>query len=444
MVSFTNVHFGRSTLVVLGGAEANLQACAFAHDLNSSSGISVLAHGSETSVQINSGSITGGAVGVSVLSGAIVSMSDVTVSKLSVSGVECQGDQSQVTITNSVFEDFSQCCSYTAPTHAIHAHSSSKTQLRDVSIKAQCMDFGVLVHSLASASLAECTVEGARKSGVEIRAGSTGHLQGCNINRSKDHGLHVSGRDSTAEAVSCAVAENGSSGACASRHSKLQLQSCESKHNEGTGGYVVEAGASLKLIECKSFADFVGFHACGTYAALTGHSCQVTSGVKALVEVVQGARAELDSCTLEKSGKEGVLVESPCTWVCLEGCTVSDVWGSCMLVRKAAKAALQWCTLASSTAWHGLDAQDSGTEVHLDQCLLRNNKQHGISCSLQSTGAAIGCRSTGNEGCGYNAMSHSRMTMVECSSDENTLASAAEEGGVIVKERLWVNGVIEK
>lgn len=445
MVSFTKVHFIKCTLVVLDGAEANLQDCEFAHDLDSSHGLSVLASGEKTSLHMHGGSITGGTVGVAVQSGATLSMSDISVSKLSVSGVESQGDKSYVSISNSSFKEFSSCCSSVTHTHAIHAHACSSVDLKDVSISGQGMYFGVLVHSLATVSMLDCSVSDSKKSGVEVGPGCTGNLQGCKICRSKECGLHVSGRDSSCDAVSCILEENGKSGACASRHSKLQLQSCESKHNEGLGGYVVKAGASLKLIECSSFADSVGCRAAGAYAVLTAHLCQVSSSVKFLAEVAEGARAELDSCKLEKAGNEGVIVQSVGTWACLEGCIVSEARGSCVLVRKGAKAALKWCTLAQSIDWNGLDSHDIGTDVHLEQCTAKNNKQHGVCAGHGSVGRAIGCRSVGNEGFGYSAWHQGHMTAIECSSDGNAAGSSGSGGdAVLVKERLYVNGALEK
>lgn len=443
MVSFTNVHFVKCTLVVLAGAEANLQACEFTHALNSPHGLSVLAHGEQTSLYMNGSSITGGAVGVTVHSGANLKMSDVALSKLSVSGVESQGDKSSVHISTTSFKEFSSCCTYTTHSHAIHAHAGSSINVKEVTITGQCMDYGVLVHSLATASMLDCTISDIKKAGVEIGPGSTGHLQACTISRSKDCGLHVSGRDSTCDAVSCTFAENYSSGACASRHSKLQMQSCASMHNEGVAGYNVKAGATLKLIECSSFADTVGCRAVGTYAALTAHMCKVSSAVNVLAHIVEGARAELSGCTFEKSAGEGVLVESIGTWAFLEGCTVSESRGSCVLVKTAAKAALKWCTLQSSVDWNGLDSHDVGTEVHLEQCVVKNNKQNGICAGHGSVGKAISCRSTGNVGFGFSAWSQGHMTAIECSSDGNAAGASGSGGdGVLVKERLWCNGML--
>jgi hypothetical protein len=445
MVSFTNVSFVKCTLVVLGGAEANLQACDFAHELDSPQGLAALAHGEQTSLTMDGGSIVGGAVGVAVRGGASVKMSDVTISKVSVSGVESLGDRSYVAVTNSRFKDFSTCCSSATHTHALHAHGCSSMDLKDVSICGQAVDFGVLVHTLATVSMVDCTVSGTKKSAVEMGPGSTGQLQGCRLVRSKECGLHVSGRGSSSEAVGCMFSENGASGACASRDGNLQLQRCESRHNEGSAGYEVKAGASLKLIECKSFADVVGCRAAGSHAALTAHMGEISCSVKHLAVVAEGAGAELDACVFEKSGNEGVLIESPGSWACLEGCSVADARDSCVLVRKGAKAALKWCTLARSVEWNGLDSHDAGTEVHLEQCTLQGNNQNGACAGWSSTGKAVACRSVGNGGHGYGAWAQGHMTIVECSSDSNVGGgSGCGEDSVLVKDRLCVNGTLEK
>ena len=200
----------------------------------------------------------------------------------------------------------------------------------------------------------------------------------------------------------------------------------------------------MKLIECSSFADAVGCHAVGAFAALTAHLCHVARSEKALVEVAAGARAELDSCQLEKAVDEGVLVESAGSWVSLEGCAVAETRGSCVLVRKGAKAALKWCKLERSKDWNGLDSHDVGTEVHLEQCTVRHNKQNGVSAVHGSVGKAIACRSVGNEGYGYSACSQGHITAIDCSSDGNGAGASGSAGdGVVVKERLWVGGALE-
>jgi hypothetical protein len=417
-ICFTQVQFVRCTLVALCGVNVDLQNCEFQQNFDSTQGLSLLAHGDDTSVQMTDGRIRGGAVGVSVQAGAVFKMSDATVSKVSVSGVECYGVDSAVSISSTTFQDFSECCSCSTYTHAVHVHDQSHMYAQGVTIKGQGMDYGIFAHSSAALLMNNCTVTDTSVCGVRIASGSTGTLDGCVMSKSNGAGLHVYGCDSSCVATSCILEGNRSFGAGASKHGKLKLTSCESKSNMGLGGYAVKDGAAITVERSSSCGDVVGFYAFGASAVLKAHYCTVSKSSEKSVVVAAGAVAELDSCRIERAGQEGCCVEGVGTQASLQGCTVTDTRRSCMFVREGAQVVAQWCTLAGSKVRHGIEVHGADTEMRVEGCLVKNNKQNGVHVANSTMRSAIfvtRCRSFGNRGLGYHVSPGSECTLVDVS-----------------------------
>jgi hypothetical protein len=417
-VCFNNVQFVRCTLVVLSGAHVNLQNCEFEQNFDSTQGLSLLAHGEQTTVEMAGGRIRGGAVGVVVQAGAAFTMSDATVCKVSVSGVECYGDKCTVNISSVTFENFSECCSCSTYTHAVHVHDRSSMHVQGVTIKGQSIDYGIFAHNYATLYMNNCTVTEINLCGVRITSGSTGTLDGCVISESQGTGLHVIGCDSSCVATSCILEGNRSAGAGASKQGKLKVMSCESKRNMGLGGYAAQDGGAITVERSSSRGDVVGCRAFGASSHLKAHFCTVSQSSEKSVVVDAGAVAELDSCQIERAGHEGVFAAGTGTQASLQGCTVTDTRYSCIFVRNGAHAVAQWCTLAGSKIGNGVDIYDADTEMRVEGCLVKNNNQNGVHVANSTRKRAIvvtRCRSFGNGGLAYHSSDGSEFTLEDVS-----------------------------
>jgi hypothetical protein len=139
-----------------------------------------------------------------------------------------------------------------------------------------------------------------------------------------------------------------------------------------------------------------------------------------LVIVEAGAVAELDGCDIEGAGHEGFFAEGAGTLASLQGCTVKNSHGSNVYVRKEAHVVVQWCTVAGSKEWHGIDVHHAGTELVVEGCLMTNNKQNGVQAAYgtrKSDVVVTRCRSFGNGALGYHSCGGGEFTLLEVSNE---------------------------
>lgn len=103
---------------------------------------------------MTSGSIAGGAQGVTVQAGACLQASDLTIVSVKAAGVEVKDEGSSLTLTSCQIHEFS---SWVGRSVGVHVHSGSSAHLSLLSISG--MRTGVFVHQdRTSANLAESTI----------------------------------------------------------------------------------------------------------------------------------------------------------------------------------------------------------------------------------------------------------------------------------------------
>ena len=198
-VTFTNTTFHHCTLVCLAGVQVAVHQCSFVAEMDGlSAGISMVADGAGTCVEMQGGSVTGGYIGGLVQSGAHLSDTDVTISCVSVAAVKATGECSSLSLTKCRVHDFS-------PVY-----------------KEQKLGVGVVVTHKCQAQLLSCDIDvsTAAWTGMEVSAGATATVTYCSFQGSVAAGLVSGHSGSCVNAVRCVFHFNASSGAAAVKNGR--------------------------------------------------------------------------------------------------------------------------------------------------------------------------------------------------------------------------------
>lgn len=212
-VAFSDVTFERCTLAATAGAKVTLTICTLNHRDRES--VSVLASGTNTTVNMHDNTVQGGGHGVNVQAGASVNAKNLDIQHARLSGVNVSGELSTLEIKS---------CSTTL-------RDSSKAKLTSVVVRnASC---GVVSTRSAAVSLSECAVEqcycgvwvteqGAANpvdcspsdSAFGVRAQDLGtelEMRHCRVLRSKSSGVQIS-NGAKGLVHGCMVSRSGSNG----------------------------------------------------------------------------------------------------------------------------------------------------------------------------------------------------------------------------------------
>lgn len=370
-VDFAHVTFYNSTVVVTSGAEVSLKACTFTQkDVL----VSVASSGSGTIVKLGLSTITGGHHGVQTLAGSSLEVKSLHVGTLSGAAAVCSDRSSHIRLSNCVFTS--------------------------------CVR-GVMVKDAGGVTLASCKISRARV-GVRVK-GSTSSctMSDVAINHPTARGVEVSD-GGILRATQC---------------------SSVSEHTEGdvTAYLVQDKGSFVDLAACS-----VNGHNSGLILKqkCKAKMCHITveGCAEPGVNVLEGAGAQLDNCTLcslHSRGKGSQVV--------MHGCTMkhSIAQGSseeCLAVSKAASAVLSKCSFF-------------GEHYIPPNTKRRSTAVNRRSTAIKVTGAAVQLQAktvTINRGFSFGLhVAHSRQTtlescrILECSHDAVTVQNPSAKVSMV-------------
>lgn len=358
---------------------------------NPTAGVSIFAHGPDSLVHLESGSITGGEQGVSVQAGARLKASNLDITAVG-SGLEIKDAGSTLAVTKGKLHDFSTRGS---PRRiGVYAHTGGSAQLSSVFISG--VAWGVLLWTEASARFADCTVTDTGSFGMLVAERSTANLNRSTFSHCRESwGVTVRDPGSHVHATSCHFLHNHTNGVIVRSGGTFLGDGCSSSGNREAGFSCEGYESSLKLNSCTSKGDSFGCWMSG--GQLSATDVDVSNSRMSGFHVEFG-KAVLKQCSATKCGVSGVSVS-------------------------------------------GSSSGNPGTEVQ--GCTLQQNVGSGVLAVDKAVVVVRECHSSHNGEEGYKASSRADMTVSNSSSDGDTGGCGVSDGGKLTMENVSVDSILK-
>ena len=481
-VTFTNVSFDRCTVVAVAGATVTLTSCSLSLD---GCCLGLLASGAGTTVRMGADGGKGctfnqGYQGVSVQAGAYLHACNVTVANACVAGIEVTGAGSKLELSDSHVRKFPPL-SNTFPTHsdtsnvAVAVRDGSTARVTNVSI--QKVGCGVEVGN-SSAQLSECCIENmhggsciefeVNKSGFAAERSCTVH--GCTLVHSKYAGIFVSGAHGDVDVRDCTLHSHAYAGLCVTGKATVTAMRCRAWGSKEAGYIAEDQGSSMTLTDCESTGDDRGRLADGrgcfakqggrvaalrvkvsdsTSSAVVAWKqgcvemaeCIVIGGKECGVIASEGGHANMTKCKVTSSSLQGVWVTGKSSNATLTDCIVEHAGQSCMHVQGGGSVMMTRCDVKHGVE-DGIVVLQKGSKVEAKECSFIDNGHCGVFASESASLVATDCKSSGSRWAGFFANKKAKVSLKNCSSDEDCRGCACDNGEVVC-QGMTVSGSTE-
>lgn len=384
LLQLKNVAFEKCSLVILNGANVQMEKSTFSSDsvVEDSNGVCIYAQGAGTIATVNDCHLTGGLHCIVACDGAVLKATRMHCASAGLCGVSGSGVNSKIKLqkceVSSMAEEFANVdrkpneegktdffCTGVLVNNACMAELDELTVTK--------VEIGISIDRKGVAHATNCSITECIACGVNVSKSSTASFRKCVMQGAQCfHGLHVDGEGSCVEAYNCKFESNKQSGAGAYGGSKLTLSRCHTSDN-GASGYWAQGGGHVVLTDCTSYEDTVGCGGIEKGSSVSAARLQVSNSYQSGVVVDQEARA--------------IVTES----------VVIDCVQACAMVSAGAECVIQESRLERAKSGHGMEVKGGNSVGRARKCVFRDNSEAGAAVFCRGLMELHSCESERNE-----------------------------------------------
>lgn len=203
---------------------------------------------------------------------------------------------------------------------------------------------------------------------VFANKGSQGTIHGCKFSGAKaGHGVEVAGKGTMMELSGCSMKKNSKAGVHVSDKGSMSLVDCIAQGHSLAGFEVQGKGSTLRLDRSTSDADKVGCHASKEGKVFANQATLTSNPVCGLL-IANAGKSDMQGCSIDSCGANGVEVKNIRSFLKMEKCTVTGSGRACILVSEMAKGELNGCVFSGAQKLHGAEIVGDGTEITMIGC----------------------------------------------------------------------------